>query len=203
MLDAPRDDAKAVSRVSRHNLHCMAARHRKRISEGNGLWRQNRMAGAERRHVLCGERTERQAAALFGGVRMVGSCLIWIPGLASIIKRKSPPSLPEGGGLLVGSVWGRQASGFRASACENALQVDEARRMGGGIEIAPPCGPCSSASDHRHAGIAAACRALAIEDEINGKAIRLSLQEHGSGGSISMAHDAPHSRREGRVSGNL
>ena len=37
MLDAPRDDAKPVSRISTHNLHCVAARHRKRICEGNEL----------------------------------------------------------------------------------------------------------------------------------------------------------------------
>src|SRR5208282_4654052 len=40
---------------------------------------------------------------------------------------------------------------------------------------------------------------LAIEDEIDGQAIRLSFEAHGSGGSISAVHDAPHSRREGRV----
>ena len=37
MLDAPRDGAKASRPSLRHNLHCMAARRRKRIPEGNGL----------------------------------------------------------------------------------------------------------------------------------------------------------------------
>src|SRR5208283_4769608 len=85
---------------------------------------------------------------------------------------------------------------------ENALQIHEARRMDGGVEIAPPCGlvPARRVTVAR---VAAARRALAIEDEIDGKAIRLGFQEHGSGGSISMAHDAPPSRREGRGSGNL
>ena len=90
----------------------------------------------------------------------------------------------------------------RDSSGVDALQVHEARRMGGGIEITPPCGP-APARRVTGARIPAAGRALAIEDEIDGKAIRLSFQEHGSGGSISMAHDAPPSRREGRVSGNL
>src|SRR5271165_1031158 len=85
---------------------------------------------------------------------------------------------------------------------ENALQIDEARRVGGGIEIAPPCGP-APARRITVARIAAACRALAIEDEIDGQAIRLSFEAHGSGGSISPVHDAPPSRREGRASGNL
>ncbi len=51
--------------------------------------------------------------------------------------------------------------------------------MGGGIEIAPPCGP-APARRIAVARIPAACRAFAIEDEIDGKAIRLSFQEHGS-----------------------
>jgi hypothetical protein len=61
---------------------------------------------------------------------------------------------------------------------------------------------CSSALDPI-GGIAAACCALAIEAEIDGQAISLSFEAHGSGGSISTVHDAPPSRREGRGSGNL
>ena len=66
---------------------------------------------------------------------MVGLCLIWIPGLASIIKRKSPPSLPEGGGLLVGWVVGVTPA-VPTSACENALQIHEARQHAPRMEIA-------------------------------------------------------------------
>src|SRR5271165_1901895 len=43
------------------------------------------------RSVLCGERMERQEAARFGGVRMVGSCFISNPALASITKRMPVP----------------------------------------------------------------------------------------------------------------
>src|SRR5271157_5756006 len=85
---------------------------------------------------------------------------------------------------------------------ENALQIDEARRMGGGIEIAPPCGP-APARRITVPRIAAACCALAIEDEIDGQAIRLSFEAHGSAGSISAVHIASPSRREGSASGNL
>ena len=60
--------------------------------------------------VLCGERMERQEAVFFDGVRMVGSCLILIPALPSITKRKKAADLFKGGGLLVGSVWGRQVN---------------------------------------------------------------------------------------------
>src|SRR5271165_2280655 len=85
------------------------------------------------RSLLCGERTGRQAAALFGGARMVGLCLIWIPGSASIIKRKKP-AVPSRG-ILVGSVVGRYAAASDISV-RKPLQVDEARRMRRGIEIA-------------------------------------------------------------------
>jgi hypothetical protein len=44
MLDAPRDDATGIARVSGIILHCVAAGRRKRISEDDELWRQNRMA---------------------------------------------------------------------------------------------------------------------------------------------------------------
>jgi len=84
---------------------------------------------------------------------------------------------------------------------EDALQVDDARRMGGGIEIAPPCGP-APARRITVPRIAAACCALAIEDEIDGQAIRLSFEAHGSAGSISAVHIASPSRREGSASGN-
>ena len=43
---------------------------------------------------------ERQGVALFGGVRMVGSCFISNPALASITKRKSPPTLSREAGFL-------------------------------------------------------------------------------------------------------
>ena len=85
---------------------------------------------------------------------------------------------------------------------EDALQVDEARRVGGGMEIAPPCGP-APARRITVARIAAACRAFAIEDEIDGQSIRLSFEAHESGGSISTVHDPPASHREGRASGNI
>src|SRR5277367_916726 len=75
---------------------------------------------SRRRSLLCGERTGRQAAAFFGGARMVGLCLIWIPGLVSIIKRKEPASLLEGGGLLVGSVVGRHAAASDISVRKRA-----------------------------------------------------------------------------------
>src|SRR5271156_3502113 len=59
--------------------------------------------------VLCGELMERQEGVLFGGVRMVGSCFISNPALASITNEKAADPF-KGGGLLVGSVSGRQAS---------------------------------------------------------------------------------------------
>ena len=37
ILDAPRDDAKAVRRISTHNLHCVAASCPKWICEGDEL----------------------------------------------------------------------------------------------------------------------------------------------------------------------
>src|SRR5271165_4714352 len=134
------------------------------------------------RSLLCGERTGRQAAALFGGARMVGSCLIWIPGLASIVERKSPPSLPEGGGLLVGSVVGGHAAASDISVRKSA-RGRRGSAHGRRHRDSAAMRPCSSASGHRHADYGGWPR-LAIEDEINGKAIRLSPQEHGSGGSI-------------------
>ena len=59
--------------------------------------------------------------------------------------------------------------------------------MGGGIKRGPPCG-FAPARPVRHVDYGGWPR-LAIEDQIDGKAIRLSLHEHGSGGSISMPHD--------------
>src|SRR5208282_3941482 len=84
--------------------------------------------------VLCGERMERQEAVLFVGVRMVGSCFISIPASASITEQKmaADPFKRRGLPRLVRAV----RSALLASACENALQVDEARRMRRGIEIA-------------------------------------------------------------------
>src|SRR5271166_816301 len=105
------------------------------------------------------------------------------------LNERSPPTLSREAGFL--SVRFRAVRpALWASTCENALQVHEARRMGGGIEITPPCGlvPARRVTVAR---ITAACCAFAIEDEIDGKAIRFRPQDHGSGGSISMAHHAP------------
>jgi hypothetical protein len=145
---------------------------------------------------------ERQEAVLFGGARMVGSCFISNPALASITEQKKPavPLRGRRASCRFGCVQSRQRR--LTSACENALEVDEAWRMGGGVEIAPTCGS-APARRITVARIATACRALAIEDEFDGKSIRLRLQEHGSAGSISLAHDAPPFRRDGRGSGNL
>jgi hypothetical protein len=59
------------------------------------------------------------------------------------------------------------------SVRKRARGLDEAWRMGGGVEIGPPCGSAPS-RQITVARIATACRVLAIEDEFDGKSIRLS-----------------------------
>ena len=73
--------------------------------------------------------------------------------------------------------------------------------MGGRIEIAPPFGP-APACRVTVARIPAACGTLAIEDEFDGKAIRLRLPEHGSAGSMTpreypRSHDSREADQEG------
>jgi hypothetical protein len=66
------------------------------------------------------------------------------------------------------------------------------------MEIASPCDRAPARRD-TYAGIAAACCALAIEEEIEGQAIRRSFEAHGSGELTSTVHNAPPSREAGRV----
>src|SRR5271170_8413953 len=58
----------------------MAARHRERICEGNGLWRQTWMAGAERGHSFAASgRDDRRLHSSAAGGLIIGAILIFFP----------------------------------------------------------------------------------------------------------------------------
>ena len=125
ILDAPRNDGKGVARVS--GIIYVAWP----LSVENGFVKAMSYGGTigwlkQTPSVLCGERMERPEAVLYGRVRMVGSCFISIPALASITEVKvAADTFIEAPLRCIPAV----RTAVLASALEAGSQAHDLRRM--------------------------------------------------------------------------